>query len=293
MNDYFSYCQTRQLCDPSIAKLFMDRFNRIGLGNSSKLLEIGAGSGRLARTGCLPMSCVGVDTNPPSDGQIIKANATALPFAKDCFDGVVSLAVFDVIWDLDAALREMSRVLQPGGSIVHVMDLRPTPLSLFANDNTRAELYGRRAVPLFDKCISGRWLSGLGVLKQGFESGLPALSVAAAFVDGCDVSIEVDSEVLKVLQSPSPSTEIMALPEEDLKQVEFTLGFMEMFRQRLRHAARRCGLRIEEDAIVDSLQNQLGVAGEFGPGYVRTIRLADNQLGVIAHRAHVAVMMKV
>jgi SAM-dependent methyltransferase len=54
-----------------------------------------------ARHGALPM---------------IRATGTALPFATRSFDLVVSFDVFEHIADSDAHLREVTRVLRPGGS---------------------------------------------------------------------------------------------------------------------------------------------------------------------------------
>ncbi len=48
------------------------------------------------------------------------ADATKLPFADRSFDAVVSTQVYEYVRDMDAALSEAFRVLQPGGRIVIV-----------------------------------------------------------------------------------------------------------------------------------------------------------------------------
>ncbi len=47
-----------------------------------------------------------------------RGDATALPYEEDSIDGVVLVAVLGEIPDGDAALREVQRVLRPGGRLV-------------------------------------------------------------------------------------------------------------------------------------------------------------------------------
>lgn len=48
------------------------------------------------------------------------ANATDLPFPHASFDAVISTQVLEYVPDVDAALREMHRVVRPGGRVVIV-----------------------------------------------------------------------------------------------------------------------------------------------------------------------------
>ena len=41
-----------------------------------------------------------------------------LPFANECFDGVLASEVFEHVFDIDASLREIHRVLKPGGYLL-------------------------------------------------------------------------------------------------------------------------------------------------------------------------------
>jgi SAM-dependent methyltransferase len=93
---------------------------------SGPLLEIGSGKGRmldlLRREG---YDAQGVEVNGAmiaesrrlfGDLPIRKVDGSALPFADHAFSTVVSFDVFEHIPDSDAHLREVRRVLQPGGT---------------------------------------------------------------------------------------------------------------------------------------------------------------------------------
>jgi arsenite methyltransferase len=50
--------------------------------------------------------------------QIVEGSATAIPVDDGAADGVVSVQVFEYVEDVPAALREVRRVLRPGGRVV-------------------------------------------------------------------------------------------------------------------------------------------------------------------------------
>lgn len=94
-----------------------------------KVLEIGVGSGidaaEFLRNGA---NVIGIDFSSNAirnanllfkeakvDGQIILADARALPFTDSEFDAVYSYGVIHHIPDIRAVLREVKRVLKPGG----------------------------------------------------------------------------------------------------------------------------------------------------------------------------------
>jgi ubiquinone/menaquinone biosynthesis C-methylase UbiE len=58
-------------------------------------------------------------TNPHSSGAIIREIKQGnIPFADDYFDYVISNQVFEHVEDLDIALKEISRVLKPNGTML-------------------------------------------------------------------------------------------------------------------------------------------------------------------------------
>ena len=87
-------------------------------------LEIGCGTGLiLERTAARARRATGVDLSAGmarfTTGQkgltVAQASATDLPFADDSFDVVYSFKVLPHVPDLAAAVREIRRVLRPGG----------------------------------------------------------------------------------------------------------------------------------------------------------------------------------
>jgi SAM-dependent methyltransferase len=95
------------------------------LASGVEVLEIGTGTGgmlhELRRRG---VRARGVEINPSliaesrawfGDLPVQLVSGIALPFADQSFDRVLSFDVFEHIRDSDAHLREVARVLRPGG----------------------------------------------------------------------------------------------------------------------------------------------------------------------------------
>jgi SAM-dependent methyltransferase len=110
---------------------------------SGPLVEVGAGGGQLRPW--LPPDRAAEATHTDSsapfldvlrsrfpDARVAPAEVTALPFPDGSLAGVLGLCVLDTLPDLAAARDEFRRVLRPGGSVVHVLDLATSPGGAFA-----------------------------------------------------------------------------------------------------------------------------------------------------------------
>lgn len=110
---------------------------RVGnLTPTSQIIEIGIGTGRIA----LPLSehsaaIYGIDLarsmmerlrEKQSDEPIYLAEGDAmrLPFPASAFDAAVAVHVFHLIAEWPIALRELARVLRPGGMLIHAYNDR-------------------------------------------------------------------------------------------------------------------------------------------------------------------------
>lgn len=98
------------------------------LGRGSGVcLEVGCGTGIYAeRVASLGWTPAGVDLSAGMLGYacerlpVAHGDAVCLPFADGSVPAIISLMTHTDMPDYEAALREMSRVLQPGGKLVHV-----------------------------------------------------------------------------------------------------------------------------------------------------------------------------
>jgi ubiquinone/menaquinone biosynthesis C-methylase UbiE len=126
--------QTADASERTIAPAVVDRYARDlverarPIGASDRILDLGCGTGIVARVlrerlgGAA--NIVGVDPSPPMIEKAMSlepeldwrvANATALPFADGSFDLVLCQEMHHFASDRTAVLREVRRVLSPGG----------------------------------------------------------------------------------------------------------------------------------------------------------------------------------
>jgi ubiquinone/menaquinone biosynthesis C-methylase UbiE len=120
------------------------------------------------------------------DATVVAARAEALPFAGGAFDTVVSTLVLCTVQDPVAAVRELRRVLAPGGRLLFVEHVRSAtprlarwqrrlagPWRAFAQgcrcDQATLELLERAPLQI-DHVASGRW-SGMPLLVQPLVIG--------------------------------------------------------------------------------------------------------------------------
>ena len=92
--------------------------------------------------------------------EAVVADVRALPFADDAFDAVVSNSTLDHFAsqaELEAALRELRRVLRPGGTLVISLDNPANPVVGVRNLLPARLRYGSGLVPYFVGATAGPW----------------------------------------------------------------------------------------------------------------------------------------
>lgn len=93
-----------------------------------RVLDVGCGEGRY-----LPPDGVGVDTDRARvaiararSARVAVADAHRLPFREGAFDTVLAIRMLNAAGAIDDALREMRRVLAPGGRLLVYTRARPS-----------------------------------------------------------------------------------------------------------------------------------------------------------------------
>lgn len=141
------YSTFADLYDRIFDRIFSPRIFRVveelGISASDRVLEVGIGTG--LSLGAYPSDCdfVGIDLSPDmlakaqrkageaglSHIDLRTADALALPFEDSSFDFVTSFHVVSVVPDPQQAVREMLRVVRPGGTIAIINHFRsPRPV---------------------------------------------------------------------------------------------------------------------------------------------------------------------
>lgn len=112
------------------------------LSRTSQVLEIGVGTGRIALPTALHVGAYyGIDLSRPMldrlrakhDGEpvyVIEGDATRLPFTSGALDAVIAVHVFHLIPGWREVLTEVTRVLRPGGVLLHGWNDRQTESAL-------------------------------------------------------------------------------------------------------------------------------------------------------------------
>jgi SAM-dependent methyltransferase len=114
------------------------------LAGARNVLDVGCGDGQVSRLAArIGAQVIGVDPTwncvrvaSERGTTVARAGAAALPFADGSFDAVVACLVFEHIRDVDAAIAEVARVLQPGGRFCFFLNhpLLQTPNSGWIDD---------------------------------------------------------------------------------------------------------------------------------------------------------------
>jgi SAM-dependent methyltransferase len=131
--------------DPEYAEQILPLAAR-WLGGARRVLDIGCGEGQVSRLAAAGgAEVVGVDyawaqvdeaRRRGGGPTYLRAAAGGLPFATGAFDHVVACLVFEHIRDVDDAIAEVARVLEPGGRFTFFLNhpLIQTPGSGWIDD---------------------------------------------------------------------------------------------------------------------------------------------------------------
>ena len=138
--------------------------SRAALPASGRLLDLGAGTGDLARQalrqapGSLPVAAdftlemMRVGKTRPSLGlEWAAADALCLPFSDESFDAVVSGFLLRNVSDILQALREQRRVLKPSGRMVALDTTQPPKNALAPLIN----LHLHTVIPTLGRLVAG------------------------------------------------------------------------------------------------------------------------------------------
>jgi SAM-dependent methyltransferase len=134
-----------------------------------RLLDCGCGTGAnlelLARYGC----AMGVDLSPggllrasQAGRSVARADVTRMPVASASFDVVTSFDVLQCVPDDAAAVREMARVVRPGGRVVATM----AALDVLSGDHGEVWQEVRRYTPARSRSLMEQ--AGLRVERVSF-----------------------------------------------------------------------------------------------------------------------------
>jgi ubiquinone/menaquinone biosynthesis C-methylase UbiE len=114
----------------AFSQVFQEEWNRVLLAISrvppDRVLELGCGSGiLLGKLKARSRFAVGFDVSPdmmrlarPLGAPLVTGNGSVLPFKDASFDVVSCRGVLHHLPDVPAALREIHRVLRPGGELI-------------------------------------------------------------------------------------------------------------------------------------------------------------------------------
>ncbi len=160
--------------------------SHVEAGPGDRVLDVATGTGAVARevvarTGA---TVVGLDQSPEMlaearrrrpDAELIQGTADALPFPDASFDALTFTYLLRYVPDPAATMRELARVVKPGGTIASLEFA--VPLGIW---RPLWELYVRIGLPLAGRVISPGWHevgSFLGPSIRDFYSEYPPARV--------------------------------------------------------------------------------------------------------------------
>jgi demethylmenaquinone methyltransferase / 2-methoxy-6-polyprenyl-1,4-benzoquinol methylase len=138
--------------------------SHVDAGPADTVLDVATGTGAVARELLAQKGCnvVGLDPSPemlaearrrlPPDVRLVEGGAESLPFPDGAFDAVTFAYPLRYVTDLAATLRELARVVRPGGTMAGLEFGIPHGLWRPA-----WEVYVRAVLPLAGRAISPGW----------------------------------------------------------------------------------------------------------------------------------------
>lgn len=102
----------------------------------------------------------------------VRGDTRSLPFGDAAFDAVVSISTldhFDRLGEVTTSLREIHRVLAPGGSLVLTLDNRAHPIVWLRNLLPYRLVHALGIVPYYVGRTAGPWQARRLVAECGFE----------------------------------------------------------------------------------------------------------------------------
>jgi demethylmenaquinone methyltransferase / 2-methoxy-6-polyprenyl-1,4-benzoquinol methylase len=150
--------------------------SRVDAGPGDTALDVATGTGAVARELLARKGCkvVGLDQSPemlaearrrlPADVELVHASAESLPFPDTSFDALTFTYLLRYVSDPPATLRELARVVRPGGTIAGLEFAVPRGLW-----RPPWELYVRAGLPLAGRAISPGWREVGGFLGSSIR----------------------------------------------------------------------------------------------------------------------------
>ncbi|MFL5951331.1 MAG: class I SAM-dependent methyltransferase [Gaiellaceae bacterium] len=138
--------------------------SRVDVAERATVLDVATGTGAVARELLDQKGCtvVGVDQSPemlaearprlPAGVTLIQASAEKLPFPDNAFDALTFTYLLRYVEDPAAVLRELARVVRPGGTIAGLEFAVPRRVW-----RPLWELYVRVGLPAAGRVISPGW----------------------------------------------------------------------------------------------------------------------------------------
>ena len=161
--------------------------SRIDVGPRATVLDVATGTGAVARELLAQKRCtvVGLDQSPemlaearrrlPADVRLVEARAEELPFPDAAFDALTFTYLLRYVEDPAATLRELARVVRPGGSVAGLEFAVPRGVW-----RPLWDVYVGAVLPLAGRLLSPGWgrVGGfLGPSIRGFYEKYPEPSL--------------------------------------------------------------------------------------------------------------------